>query len=581
MRFVCLLVVSGVLCHADIVMSADPFLVGYAENWSNVSGEAADFYLSSEDNPNGTLTVYDVLSTPVATLNVPLKRQTVASDNPIPWETGYGWEPTTLDLPALPSGLYYLNGPKVGGDYVPFIVTEPEKEAEIVVIYPTNTVNAYSLSPNVNNNPNFGNEVSLYTRGEDGRYVPNVSFHRPQNNKVYWSAGFDRWVLNEQRGNFKYISDSDLESYDSISGAKMVVIPTHSEYWTAEARRNFDRFVDDGGSALVLSGNTMFRSVGYDDAESPTVLEFSPRLQFTQASLEYPTWESIGVDFLNAGYTAAFGSARERIDMPYDGMKMLDVSPSYFAGTGVKEGDILSDSISKEYDGVPFVSLDPVTGPVIDREIIDFHRLDIIGFENTYIEGRNTAGTWVDFQKTPDSGRVINTGASGWVTFVGKDGENRRRITSNMVDLLLIEQADFDGNEMLTANDIDLLYQEVANPDATRRYDLTSDGLVDDDDVERWLSRYADTSYGDANLDGDVDFGDFLVVGTGFGKKGGWGDGDFNGNGIVDFHDFLFFQVNFGRVETAASVPEPLVQPIWLCVLVGLALRSVRHRRCV
>ncbi len=53
----------------------------------------------------------------------------------------------------------------------------------------------------------------------------------------------------------------DLEDYSEIAGAKVVVIIGHSEYWTRRARENFDRYVLEGGNALVLSGNTMWWQV--------------------------------------------------------------------------------------------------------------------------------------------------------------------------------------------------------------------------------------------------------------------------------------------------------------------------------
>lgn len=54
------------------------------------------------------------------------------------------------------------------------------------------------------------------------------------------------------------------------------------------------------------------------------------------------------------------------------------------------------------------------------------------------------------------------------------------------------------------------------------------------------------TVAGDTDLDGDVDFTDFLVLSANFGMSGGWTEGDFNQNGTVDFDDFLAQSANFG-----------------------------------
>lgn len=58
---------------------------------------------------------------------------------------------------------------------------------------------------------------------------------------------------------------------------------------------------------------------------------------------------------------------------------------------------------------------------------------------------------------------------------------------------------------------------------------------------------------GDANLDGRVDFEDFVIVSNGFGKTNvGWTEGDFDGSGGVDFSDFIQLANHFGQ---SLSVP--------------------------
>ena len=55
------------------------------------------------------------------------------------------------------------------------------------------------------------------------------------------------------------------------------------------------------------------------------------------------------------------------------------------------------------------------------------------------------------------------------------------------------------------------------------------------------------TLYGDANLNGSVDFNDFLAVQNNFGSAAiGFGQGNFNYDGATDFNDFLLLQNSFG-----------------------------------
>lgn len=578
------------------------YVQGYPEKWSNVSGQEATFYLTGEDNPAAPITIYDhVHNRPMGSVTVPLFRQEVDSSNTESWMNGYGWEPVTIQLPELPSGIYSLSRPTRNERAVSFLVTEPEKQADIVVLYPTNTLNAYNYTPNFHDSPNWPDQVNLYTRGKDNQYPDAVSFHRPTINNMYLSRQFDSMMLNERAGTYKYVSDADLENYSSIAGAKLVIIPSHSEYWTENARRNFDRFVDSGGSALLLAGNMMYRAVEYDDPDAPTQMIFKPRIQFTSPKLDYPIWESIGADFLYGGYGYEFEQLRDRIQNPFEGYKLLDTAPSYFEGTGLTAGEILNIP-AKEYDGVPFTSIDQETGPVVDHELLGFHRMDVIAFENTWVDGRPTAGTWIDFQKTPDSGRIINVGEAHWTLFQGDSGPIRRVLTRNMIDVLLITQADFTEDDTLAADDIDLLLAETHVADPRLRFDLTEDHRVDKHDTDRWLRDFAGTWYGDADLNGVVELEDFLTLARSYDGPGGWSDGDFDGNGSVEFSDFLLLasgfddqsapdmadstlvrSSDFGRgadlalEQNAVSVPEPYSSLPSLVVLILIV--SIRRRK--
>ena len=78
-------------------------------------------------------------------------------------------------------------------------------------------------------------------------------------------------------------------------------------------------------------------------------------------------------------------------------------------------------------------------------------------------------------------------------------------------------------------------------------YDLDGNGTVDLGDRDERL-RLAGSLLGDANLDGEVNFPDFLALSANFGGTGGWGEGDFDADGKVRFADFLILSSNFGLV---------------------------------
>lgn len=107
-------------------------------------------------------------------------------------------------------------------------------------------------------------------------------------------------------------------------------------------------------------------------------------------------------------------------------------------------------------------------------------------------------------------------------------------------------------------------------------------------DASSILARY--TTYGDANLDGKVDFSDFVTLSEHFGQTvgpGGWAMGDFNYDGKVDFADFILLSSNFGTLAPAqtaqirtweTTVPEPASLGILAIGAMGLLTRRRRKR---
>lgn len=116
---------------------------------------------------------------------------------------------------------------------------------------------------------------------------------------------------------------------------------------------------------------------------------------------------------------------------------------------------------------------------------------------------------------------------------------------------------DFNDNELIDAGDIDLLSMNVGMHELAGTYDLNDDALVDEADRVVWIEDIAMTATGDANLDGEVEFGDFLTLSANFGGPGGWADGDFDGSGDIQFADFLQLSGNFGFEASTQAVPEP------------------------
>ena len=165
---------------------------------------------------------------------------------------------------------------------------------------------------------------------------------------------------------------------------------------------------------------------------------------------------------------------------------------------------------------------------------------------------------------------------------------------SNSISVLInntcsiVVDGDFNDDGLHNGSDIDALVAEIAGGMNTTRFDLTGDGVVDAADLNAWLAEAgainlpSGAAYlvGDANLDGRVDGGDFLLWNAHkFTTVAQWTLGDFTADGVVDGGDFVQWNLNkFASADGIQAVPEAFPTILsWLgfAVVGGLA----RQRR--
>jgi hypothetical protein len=86
------------------------------------------------------------------------------------------------------------------------------------------------------------------------------------------------------------------------------------------------------------------------------------------------------------------------------------------------------------------------------------------------------------------------------------------------------------------------------------------------------------TWVGDADLDLDVDFADFVLLANNFSRSQevAWREGDFDGDGSVGFSDFVALSNNFGRSLSSAS-PRPQAARVIDAVLASLVPAGSRQ----
>jgi hypothetical protein len=345
------------------------------------------------------------------------------------WADGCHWPVTaTIDTDrAWPSGFYEVqlhaigDGAGVGNSVGPgpqlsseaFFVVRPHRNdpAPGLLVLATNTWNAYNqwggrglyrgadrvsfarpLERGYLRRPAAPDEVDF-----DGRIanVDNPSDPTHQRLQDYQAAGsyplltassgwhnwerrFVRWATG---AGFRFdvaISQDLAFRPEVLEGHRMLASVGHDEYWSWEMRDNVDGWVDGGGNWAVLSGNTCFWQVRYEDDEQ-TMVCHKGRARFDDPVMAGPDrsrltsmWSdplvgrpettTTGLTFTRGGYH------RVGLGVPNGSGAYTIHRPDHWAltDTGLQWGDQLgagSFVVGYEVDGCAFETIDGLPQP--------------------------------------------------------------------------------------------------------------------------------------------------------------------------------------------------------------------------
>ncbi|MBI5016599.1 MAG: chitobiase/beta-hexosaminidase C-terminal domain-containing protein, partial [Deltaproteobacteria bacterium] len=310
---------------------------GYMDRLSYNPGEQATVYVNAARETHGWLRLYDTIGNEVFAVEAIAVPQAMQPD--IPWEKGFGYAPTaTIRVPDLRSDVYLWD------NKIPFLIKTGSRRASILVLYPSNTLTAY--------NTMGGRSFYTSDKASTGSFLrplpePMSNFIRP----------FIEWLTSYRKYDIGYMSDLDMENYDEINSADLIIAIGHSEYWTRQARSNLDLFVDSGKPVLILSGNTMWWQVRYSEdktqlicyknrALDPIQDPLLKTINWNDPSLNYSIMGSIGGDFPHGGYGMQYHTS----ERGWDGFKVVDPASPAFGGLNLPKGYVISMP-SLEYDG--------------------------------------------------------------------------------------------------------------------------------------------------------------------------------------------------------------------------------------
>ncbi|MDA0347611.1 MAG: LamG domain-containing protein [Verrucomicrobia bacterium] len=359
--------------------------------------------------------------------------------------------------------------------FTTFIVRRPESrpKAPLLVLVSSNTWLAYNSAPfPVNHGPELtrlgtgGLEsshpdaatYSCYRDHRAGQPTYKIGLNLPWPaagpNKTYINDSYSHLLrgerflhlwLDKHGYDYDVITDHDLDrNPEVLEGYQAVCLNGHSEYWSAPAYDGLDKYLKSGGAALVMSGNTMFWRVSFDDTgevmecrkygtgiggrANAQVGELYHSHDFKLGSLMrfcgYPAWKNVGLTCI--GWGGAFQPYRvEQSD------HFLFNQPHKIE---LKQGDTFGfisedmGAVGHEFDvrlsTLQRATADPVIKGLVEpegiitiassqasRKVLDFNaesHQPRVGGEETIAE--------IIYWERPEGGRVFHTGsiATAW-----------------------------------------------------------------------------------------------------------------------------------------------------------------------
>ena len=302
-------------------------------------GDTLEIYLSVAPSETVDLSIENLLSG-----NLLWEGKAEGHFQPVPDSVsiiGTHWQVSFGKYLDYEPGWYLLRAKAKGKEKRGSFFIQPELgkvQAKVAILFSTNTWNAY----------NYWGGQSIYTAQN---YTPTVSFQRPQplsdpflensypHHQWYYQAANKDLPLVQMLDSLglacDFYSMAALEAEDPrLSEYAVLIMATHSEYWSENMLGNLNQLLDSGASLVNLAGNVAAYRTSLDmEKQSMTIYrELSELWQYADSSGLRPFGQQAG--FLGF-HTYA----------PY---QVVD-SSWLWAGTEVKVGDLVGQK-SDTYD---------------------------------------------------------------------------------------------------------------------------------------------------------------------------------------------------------------------------------------
>jgi hypothetical protein len=245
--------------------------------------------------------------------------------------------------------------------YVPFVVRQDDRTADLLFKASFNTYQAYNAWGG--KSLYSDNSLGANTVG-GGPGAVKVSFNRPYD-ADFGSGHFLRYEYNlvrwlERMGyDVAYVADSDIAARPwQLQQHRGFISPGHDEYWTDEQRTGVEVARDAGVHLAFLSGNSVYWQARYEasaagDPHRTLVVyrDTSDPICAKDAGRATILWRDPPVDrpqnLLTGTIYAGMADPFTQDWVPQDTSSWL------FYGSGLRPGDRIKGLVGKEFDGAP------------------------------------------------------------------------------------------------------------------------------------------------------------------------------------------------------------------------------------
>jgi hypothetical protein len=234
--------------------------------------------------------------------------------------------------------------------------TDPRR-APVLFVSAASTWQAYNQWGGADFYGNYGHHQIAVTQNHR---AAQVSFDRPYSldgGAGYlrrWELQFIRWVERSGR-DVEYIADVDLERNPGlVDGRRLVVMCGHPEYWSRPMRARVEAAVAQGINVAFITGNEVYWQTRIEDGPAgpaSRITSYKSRtadpMTATHPELTTCRWREAPVSDPEATLVGQmYGSIVNRV------ADWIVKQPAHwlYEGTGVRDGDPISDLVGQEFD---------------------------------------------------------------------------------------------------------------------------------------------------------------------------------------------------------------------------------------